>query len=117
MKKQTAPTRPLRWLVGIAKRQIPLLCIVVFCNVLLAASAVWFALLVRDVIDSASLTINEPTAVASLTNAAILLGGLIVAQLLLRFLCRIAQACWIFVRKCLRIPIPRSSKPFHALLA
>lgn len=88
MKKQTAPTRPLRWLVRIAKRQIPLLCIVVFCNVLLAASAVWFALLVRDVIDSASLTINEPTALASLTNAAILLGGLIVAQLLLRFLCR-----------------------------
>ena len=88
MKKMTASSRPLRWLAGIEKRQIPLLCIVVFCNVLLAASSVWFALLVRDVIDSATLSVSGSAAVDSLVSAAVLLGVLILLQLALRFLCR-----------------------------
>lgn len=80
--------RPLKWLFSKCRGQFLFLCIVVFCNVLFAASSVMLALLVREVIDSATFVAEEASALSRLFQAGIYAGGLILLQLLLRFLCR-----------------------------
>lgn len=88
MKQKKTPRSSLFWLGRQCRGQLPLLCIVVFCNVLFAASSVALALLVREVIDAATLNGADPTALSRLYQAAIFAGLLVCAQLLLRFLCR-----------------------------
>lgn len=88
MKQKKTQHRPLRWLFSNSRGQLPLLCIVVFCNVLFAASSVLLALLVKEVIDCATLALEDPTALNRLYFVAVFGALLILFQLLFRFLCR-----------------------------
>ena len=88
MKQNKTNRRPLVWLFKKCRGQLPLLCVVIFCNVLLAASSVALALLVKEVIDSASASVTDAAFLSDLYRAAVRACVLIVLQLVLRFLCR-----------------------------
>ncbi len=88
MKHNKPTTHPLSWLATRCRGQLLLLALQVFLNILFAASSVWFALLVRDVIDSATALASGVAEISTLSGPAITLGCLIFVQLLLRFLCR-----------------------------
>lgn len=88
MKQNKTNRRPLVWLYRKCRGQLPLLCIVIFCNVLLAASSVVLALLVKEVIDAASASVGDAALLSDLYRAAVWACALIVSQLVLRFLCR-----------------------------
>ncbi len=88
MKQNKTNRRPLVWLFKKCRGQLPLLSVVVFCNVLFAASSVALALLVKEVIDSATASVNDTALLAELYRASVWACALIVSQLVLRFCCR-----------------------------
>ncbi len=108
--KQTSQTvRALPWLLAKCRKQVPLLSIVVFCNVFFAASSVALALLVREVIDCATAALSDPATLARLYTAAYYGALLIVFQLVMRFLCRYLQdKLTANIEMCLRTDLYRT---------